>query len=162
MSDAPDKIFATPDTSDVSDDWKMCWYHGHQKTGRVEYTRSDLIPAMIAKARAEGCREGLYHLKDIVDDCCFQDSAGNVNEIDHREFERRFYALLDAEAPAQPTPDAVHLPRPEYGSTWTLDPGFVERVTREINRDGWEATMEVVELAMLAAERALAEGDSHE
>jgi hypothetical protein len=72
---------------------------------------------------------------------------------------------LEAENAAmreQPKPDAVHLPRPEYVSTWTLDPGFVERVTREINRDGWEATMEVVELAMLAAERALAEGDSHE
>ena len=45
------------------------------------------------------------------------------------------------------------LPRPDGNSTWTLDPDFVMRVARDIQRQhGWDACMEVVELAMLAAE----------
>jgi hypothetical protein len=55
--------------------------------------------------------------------------------------------------------EAARLPRPECASTWTLDPKFVMQVTHEINRIGWDTCMEVVELAMLAAERALRKGD---
>lgn len=44
------------------------------------------------------------------------------------------------------------LPRAPSTSDWDLDPKFVLQVTHEIEHQGWEATMEVVELAMLAAE----------
>jgi hypothetical protein len=48
------------------------------------------------------------------------------------------------------------LPRPDGASTWTLDFDFVEEVTKQIRGEGWDATMEVVELAMLAAEKFIA------
>jgi len=50
------------------------------------------------------------------------------------------------------------LPRPDGASTWTLDPEFVAKVSHAIQReDGWETTMEVVQLAMLAAEKHILE-----
>lgn len=55
---------------------------------------------------------------------------------------------------------AERLPRPKDASIWTLDPDFVMKVTHDIDREGWEATMEVVELAMLEAERALTPPDA--
>lgn len=50
----------------------------------------------------------------------------------------------------------AELPRASKDSTWDLDPNMVMKVSHEIERNhGWEATMEVVELAMLAAEKIL-------
>ena len=57
------------------------------------------------------------------------------------------------------SPEEVELlPRPDCASTWTLDPQFVMDVANTIQReDGWDTTMEVVELAMLAAEKSILE-----
>ena len=57
------------------------------------------------------------------------------------------------------TPEAVTLlPRPDKASTWTLDPEFVANVAHGIQRnEGWDATMEATELAMLAAEKHILE-----
>ena len=48
------------------------------------------------------------------------------------------------------------LPRAPQGSTWTLDPQMLIDVAHSIELNGgWEASMEVVELAMLEAERMM-------
>gem|GEM_PF-6720722 len=54
----------------------------------------------------------------------------------------------------------ARLPRPKYESTWEIDPDFLLSVTHDIEKQGWDAEMEVVELAMLAAERDLAPVDA--
>ena len=52
------------------------------------------------------------------------------------------------------------LPRPDGASTWRLDPEFIIKVAHKIQHDeGWEVTMEAVELAMLAAERFIESGE---
>ena len=45
---APDRIWATPDTSNVSDEFRMGWWHGHagQDGKRTEYVRADLCDLM--------------------------------------------------------------------------------------------------------------------
>ena len=49
----------------------------------------------------------------------------------------------------------AELPRAPAGSTWELDPQMLMGVSHDIERQGWEATMEVVEMAMLEAEKML-------
>lgn len=54
--------------------------------------------------------------------------------------------------------ESLPLPRPDGASTWKLDPEFVMDVAHAIQREeGWDTSMEVVELAMLAAERRMLE-----
>lgn len=49
------------------------------------------------------------------------------------------------------------LPRNEGDGGWVLDTDLTFGVSAEIQRAGWDCTPEIVELAMLAAERALAQ-----
>lgn len=57
----------------------------------------------------------------------------------------------------------ANLPRAPQGSTWTLDPQMLMDVAHSIQlSEGWEASMEVVELAMLEAERMISTGTTKE
>jgi 2-methylcitrate dehydratase PrpD len=63
----PEKIFMTIDGYIVDRQ-----IEGTDLVSRAEYTRSDLIPAMLAEARAEGRREALREAAEIAfeaDDC---------------------------------------------------------------------------------------------
>jgi hypothetical protein len=57
MSDAPERIFASPDTSCASNEWKSAMWHGHQHMQRpdlrTEYIRADLHRAHIDALQAQ-------------------------------------------------------------------------------------------------------------
>ena len=53
------------------------------------------------------------------------------------------------------------LPRPDSASTWEIDPEFVMDVAHAIQREeGWDVSMEAVELAMLAAEKHILQAET--
>jgi hypothetical protein len=57
MSDAPERIFASPDTSCASNEWKSAMWHGHQHMQRpdwrTEYIRADLHRAEVEALQAQ-------------------------------------------------------------------------------------------------------------
>jgi hypothetical protein len=64
MSDAPERIFASPDTSCASNEWKSAMWHGHQHMQRpdlrTEYIRADLHRAEVeaaVKRAIEACAD---------------------------------------------------------------------------------------------------------
>ena len=88
MSDAPGRIFASPDTSCASPEWKSAMWHGHQHMQRpdwrTEYIRADLHRAEVeaaVKRAIEACVNeidcgGCYGQCQDPANCSAKDAAG--------------------------------------------------------------------------------------
>ena len=99
------------------------------------------------------------HISDLLVDlpcACGHDNPTDIC-LGHMPAFRKAEALLPV-AYRLGLEAAVPLPRPDGASTWKLDPEFVMHVTRAIQiEDGWDTSLEVVETAMLAAEKHMLE-----
>lgn len=104
---APDKIWAKNEGDNYGS-----WYIINEHIGVAQsYTRSDLIPAMLAEARREALRE----VRDNISGSCWAMPSNGGTRSYNRGVQDSLSvidALLDAEAPAQPTPDAGQVWQP--------------------------------------------------
>lgn len=104
-TNAPDKIWSNGRTNGALGD---CWMEcaTEEMPGReISYTRSDIIPALLAEARNEGIRDAMV----VADDYGIPSAS------------RAISALLDTPAPTQPI-ECLHMTREMANNCPTCNP----------------------------------------
>ncbi|MFC6487306.1 hypothetical protein [Nitratireductor sp. GCM10026969] len=127
------------------------------EAAKAAFRKAEATPRTIDCPRCDGF--GYHHGfgEDGYDpDWCSQCGGGGF-DLPEGEEDRPLIAALEAALSAQDGAVGVKaLPRNDSGVRgWTLDPEMVREVAHKICRDGWDAGMEEVELAMLDAEKRI-------
>lgn len=160
---APDKIWIVGDSYEnwnASMEWRGAKATVLGGKWDTEYTRSDLIPAMLTEARAEGRREGLREALNIIGQYDEESTCPTCTDV--CAINEAVTAILDAEPTTQPKPDEVR-----EAAKVLLDllatPSELAPISTTKIEEVWAETLnESGFSAVNGFLRALAEGDSHE